>query len=100
MKKRHYTIPEPRPEDFQLPYFLRDEEKYVELMASVADLLSTYPEQRLAQLARLNEAYQQITHGPHRFEAMFERSKDPMDAYYGIQTTQYCMWCQRPDTNH
>lgn len=86
MKKTYYTnAPAPSNEDYQLPWFLKDDEKYVELMAAVASMLHAFPASKVEDWARLNEAYSQVVRGPHIYESA---------------SGLVCMWCQKGFNDH
>lgn len=101
MKKTYYTnAPEPSNEDYQLPWFLRDEEKYVELMAAVAKLLDGFPyDIDHEDFSRLNEAYSQIIRGPHAYVGV-------SGVKFGVETKKiymtpgHCVWCDKDSYNH
>jgi len=99
---RHYTkAPEPSNEDFQLPWFLRSDEKYVELMAAVASMLDAFPESiNRKHWERLVEAYSQITYGPHKYESVPDKAHY---TYLGMDFRPIpsgCLWCSKDSISH
>lgn len=103
MKKTYYTnVPESGNEDYQLPWFLKDDEKYVELMAAVSGMLSSFiagPD--LKQWERLNEAYHQVTHGPHRYEGTPREAWIWVNRSEEVRLVPYkCIWCNKDINNH
>ena len=101
MTKTYYTnAPEPSNEDYQLPYFLKDEEKYVELMAAVAKLLEGYPyDIDQEDFSRLAEAYSQVIRGPHVYMGVstVKFNPEPKKIYIVPGT---CIWCGIDSRNH
>ena len=99
---RHYTkSPEPSAEDFQLPWFLKDDEKYVELMAAVATILDAYPvDVEAKHWARLNEAYSQVVRGPHSYVGFTQYNITPTTRANLALVPGHCLWCDKDAISH
>jgi hypothetical protein len=95
--KRYTSAPAAPAEDYLLPYFLKDEEKYVELMSAVADILHAFPDVvERRHWERLNEAYHQVIHGSHRYEKVSPGLYSILGGavQQGIRMyAEHCVWC-------
>lgn len=91
-------FPEPHEEDYSLPYFLKSDERYVELMYQVHSLLENWPNLSLRDITRLKDAYEQVKGNSHHgFEPTYDsHPKDAQDS----QRRGYCWWCGKNESNH
>jgi hypothetical protein len=100
--KRYTSAPDPKQEDFCLPYFLKDEEKYVDLMAAVASILRAFPDVVTREhWESLNEAYQQIVRGPHPYEG-YGTGIYPLNGIrdsFQLRANE-CIWCHTSVEEH
>lgn len=100
--RRYTRAPSPQQEDFCLPYFLKDEEKYVDLMVAVADILRAFPDAVTREnWEALNEAYHQITHGPHLYEGFSAGiyPKNGLRESFQLRANE-CIWCRTSVSEH
>ncbi len=103
--KRYTSAPDAKQEDFCLPYFLKDDEKYVDLMTAVASILRAFPESVTRKhWSDLNEAYHQVTHGPHPYEGaglgLYTTNGMRAEASTFLGTPGECVWCQTSVSQH